>query len=286
MTAPACRLPLTCPVVLDHAHDVVDERAPAADLGQPFLGGRHQAPPRSGYVTVGPPAGDVLVPVEVELLGREDALEAGQLLEGAVERVLRQVVGHGDVGVVRELQRHVERSAPYGLGELLAAARSPRRGSRTPPARPAGRCRCRAGGCRRRGNSAAVAARWSSIPGELVVGDLGRRHQRDVGRDPGRGLVAERGPVVLELGRPGLGDGDGDADRGHPSTLAGGRGHEAHPLVDVRERGLGDRARPPRHRAAARRSRWVRSSSSSRVRSRNGVTTSTTTSARSVLRAP
>jgi hypothetical protein len=34
--------------VVDHPQHVVDEGALAPDLGQPFLGAGHQAPPRSG----------------------------------------------------------------------------------------------------------------------------------------------------------------------------------------------------------------------------------------------
>ena len=53
---------------------------------------------------------------------------------------------------------------------------------------------------------------------EVVCADLGRRDERDVGGDQ-RGGGVEVGPVVLELGGPGLGDRQGDSDDRHPNDL-------------------------------------------------------------------
>ena len=54
------------------------------------------------------------------MVGRELALEVGQLGERPVELGVREVVGDGDVRVVGEAELDGERPAAYGLREQLA----------------------------------------------------------------------------------------------------------------------------------------------------------------------
>ena len=93
--------------------------------------------------------------------------------------------------------------------------------------------------------------------------------------------VADGDPEVLELGSP-HGSGTaiatpmvGMADE--PTRRSARAAREADPLVDVAQGGLGDLGGPLGDPARGCALRWAWSSSSSRVRSRNGVTNSTTT---------
>ena len=255
---------------------------------EPFLEGGHQAPPPQREVAA-------RLPARSPRRGRRGGTprpskthsKLGQLLERAVERLVGQVVGDGHVRVVGELQRHVERPAAYGAGELLAAARCPRRAVTNTTGETGRKVPVPRRWMRKAAQPPATSAGASSIPARSSSVDLGRRHQRDVGRDHGRGRVAERrcgSPGARSPRAPGMARATPIV--GMPSTLAAAARDEADPLVDVAQGRLGDRARPARRRCWSTSVRWVWSSSSSRVRSRNGVTNSTTTSARSFLRSP
>ena len=153
------------------------------------------------------------------------------------------MVGDGHVRVVREGEVDVERALAYGVRR---AARSWEM--------PSTRVTKTTGETGRKVPVPRRCTRNGSEPGRdlgEVLLDLarGRRSSISVGGTSvmcvgiivGRG-VADGGPVVLELGRPGLRDGQGDSDRGHAVDPTGSRGDEADPLVDVAQRRLGDRA--------------------------------------------
>ena len=100
-----------------------------------------------------------------------EALEVGQLGEGLVQLVVGEVVGDGDVRVVGELEVDARAGPAHGGGELLAAARSPRRGV-TNTTGETGRKVPVPRRCTRNGSSPPRPP-WpggSSISGQVVVG--------------------------------------------------------------------------------------------------------------------
>ena len=233
-----------------------------------------------------------VVDVEREAVDGEVALEAGQLVEGPVEASRRRGGGRP--------------SRAGGRGTAGRAASGPRRtepASCSQPEMPSATITNTTG---ETGRKVPVPRRWMPEGGvglgrlgqvlldgrHVGLVDLERRHQRDVGGDARRRRVAEAARGSSCSCSP-QGSGTAMATpivRRHGATLAarGGRpaADEPDPVVDVGQRALGHGAAPSRpRRGGSRRARAVSSSSSS-VRSRNGVTNSTTTSARSFLRSP
>ena len=246
-------VPADAGVVRLHAERVVDEGALRAHGRDPRAA---RAPSgttsASAHVPVGQrevagglPADHVVVDVEVEARDVELALEVGELAERPVQQVVGQVVGDRDVRVVRERDVDVERPAAYGGRQLLAAGDpldDRHEHHRRDGTEGAGAAQVHAEAPELRGDVLEVLLDLV----EVGVGHLGRWDQGDVRGDHRGGGVTDRGPVVLELGGPGLRDGQGDADGGHstdptvppPRSRPAGRRRAASP--------------PPRPRPARR----------------------------------
>jgi aspartate racemase len=147
-----------------------------------------------------------------EAVRLELRLVVRQRREGVVELRLGQIVGHGDVGVVREVQFADDRSGAH----LLLKTRT-----------PLGACDHRHENHRRHrperiGAEQANPKRFVSCCdpremvdelGEHVAFDGGRRQQGDVRWDLLRRGVAQPRPPGRELAAVGLGQADRDADR-------------------------------------------------------------------------
>ena len=194
---------------------------------------------------------------------------------GGVERGVVDLLGDGDVRVVREVERALERAAAGWPSRVPRSPRPRARPARTPPARSAGTCPVPAR-CMTKGRpAAATAVRCFSIAGRSLVVHGGRRQQRDVRPDEfGRG-VADAAPPVGQDGRVRLRDGDRHPDHGpvrhHDSSTrreesdrgVRGRQRRGRDLARLgsRRRRAGGRARPGRRavpgcaRRTARRTR-------------------------------
>ena len=171
-------------------------RAPA---GTPCALSRPRRPQRE--VAGRLPAGLVVVDVEVE---------AGRRRSGTRSRRARrrpgraaaslEVVRDRHVRVVREGEVDVERAAAHGGGELLAARDAlGERHEDDRRDRPEGAGAAQVHAEARR-SPAATSPRCFSIAGQVVVVDLGRRHQRDV-----RGDRRARSCRRWRCGSPGAG---------------------------------------------------------------------------------
>jgi hypothetical protein len=154
------------------------------------------------------------VDVERERVDGEPALERLQLLEGAVQPGLVEVVGDGHVRVVGEPRLDGQRSLAHGVGEHLAVGDAGdhvdehhrRDGPEGPgAAQPGGE----------RGPRGRHRLEVRVDQGQQDVVDVDRRQQGDVRRDLQRGRVTELDPVRLQVAAPGLGDRDGDPDGRH-----------------------------------------------------------------------